>query len=204
MSFKTDFKVCSCEFDLILCCVDQNVCKDRHRVSFFHYALEELKLSKKELPRRYTLSEELHCISTQPAIFYKMPDQMGLLPGVKGKICQSLIKKGQRPGTLIIIEYEKPIASDLMGYLRGLFWGSEEGPTKIHPEEMCVSGPFLLILSFEQGSPAAKWLKQRFRSKFNIRLASISGEHRAVLAKAYEAFYADDMEKALAILSKNK
>lgn len=111
---------------------------------------DDLKLVESEIPQGYKLTNELHCISIQPHIFYTNPEIYESIIGkVKRKEAQNFISSNDK-GSILYFEFEKDFKSQEL--LAGLLWGEDDKPTKRHPESFQVSGKFLIIWSFKEQS----------------------------------------------------
>ena len=111
--------------------------------------IDSLKLSSKEIPAGYSLTEENNCISIQACSFYDNPEMYGALIGkLKSKQIQNFDSKKDK-GAIMYFEFEDGFKGE--GFLGGLLWGGNK-PTKEHPEEYYSKGNLLIIWSFKKGS----------------------------------------------------
>jgi hypothetical protein len=124
-------------------------------------SIDSLKLSDKEIPEGYTLTQENNCISIQACTFFDNPVMYGALIGkLNGKQIQNFDSKRDK-GSIMYFEFEDDFKGE--GFLGGLLWGSDK-PTKEHPEEYYAKGKFLVIWSFKKGSPVTITSKNKIKA----------------------------------------
>lgn len=123
--------------------------------------LDTLKLPDKEIPEGYAVVKENNCISIQACTFYNDPGIYEVLVGrLKNKAFQSFESKKEK-GSIMYFEFENGFLGE--GFLDGLLWGGDK-PTAEHPEEYFSKGNFLVIWSFNKGSPVKKISEKRIKA----------------------------------------
>lgn len=114
-------------------------------------AIADLKLTNKEIPKSYTLSDGNICITPQACTFYNDIETYSNIVGkVKSKAIQSFKSNGDR-GSIMYFEFEHTFKGER--FLQGLLWGKAGEPTKERPEEYIANGKFLVIWSLQPDSP---------------------------------------------------
>ncbi|MGK2862205.1 MAG: hypothetical protein ACSLE0_09750, partial [Chitinophagaceae bacterium] len=84
-------------------------------------SIDSLKLSDKEIPEGYNLTNANNCISIQACSFYSNPEMYGGLIGkLKSKQIQNFDSKKDK-GSIMYFEFEDGFKGD--GFLGGLLWG---------------------------------------------------------------------------------
>jgi len=120
--------------------------------------IDSLKLTEKELPENYSLTNKNNCISIQACTFYDNPDMYESLIGkIKNKQIQNFDNKSDK-GSIMYFEFEDGFKGS--SFLGALLWGGDK-PTKEHPEEYYFKGNYLVIWSFKRTS----LLKQKSQDK---------------------------------------
>ena len=116
-------------------------------------SIDSLKLTGKEIPGGYTLSEENYCISVQPRTLYNNPELFEALLGkVKRKDIQNFKSRDDR-GCIMYFEFDDEFKGE--GFLGAYLWG-EDKPSKMHPETYAAKKNILVIWSFNSGSEIKK------------------------------------------------
>lgn len=129
-------------------------------------SIDSLKLSEKEIPQGYALTEKNNCISIQACLFYEKTAMYEVLIGkVKSKQIQSFDSKKDK-GSIMYFEFER--AFDGEGFLGGLLWGGNK-PSSEHPEEFYAKGNILVIWSFKKDSPLKKVSTEKIKALFSNR-----------------------------------
>ncbi len=130
-------------------------------VNTYSQTLDSLKLSSKETPSEYTVSNtDNYAISIQARTFYKNPAMYGALIGkFKSKDIQNFESKNDK-GSIMYFEFEDGFNGE--GFLEGLLWGGDK-PTKEHPEKYYTKGNFLIIWSFHKGSSVEKLSEDKIK-----------------------------------------
>jgi hypothetical protein len=123
--------------------------------------IDSLRLSGKEIPEGYTLTNHNNCISIQACAFYDNPEMYEAIIGkLKSKQIQNFDSKKDK-GSIMYFEFEDGFKGE--GFLGGLLWGGDK-PTKEHPEEYYTKGKFLVIWSFKKGSLVTTTSKNKVNS----------------------------------------
>jgi hypothetical protein len=121
-------------------------------------SIEGMKLSDKEIPENYSLTEERKCISIQACTLYEKPGIYEMFIGkLKNKSVQNFENTDDK-GSILYFEFKDGFKGK--GFLDGLLWGGDS-PTKDHPEEYYAKGNFLVIWSFKTGSALTKTSKEK-------------------------------------------
>jgi hypothetical protein len=140
------------------------VCQDAAPAVEPPTTLEGWGLPDLELPKGVTRKDGFHGASTQAYTFVKDPDLFGALPAPMGTLTQtwSTERRSERPvrGGFAVLQYERGVPQDVIDMLGGLLWGEDGGPTARHPENMAVSGDFLVVLSFKVDDPTGDVLRE--------------------------------------------
>ncbi len=133
-------------------------------VNAFSQNLDSLKLSSKEIPAEYTVSNTgNYAISIQARTFYTNPEMYGALIGkFKSKDIQNFESNNDK-GSIMYFEFENGFKGE--GFLGGLLWGGDK-PTKEHPEKYYTKGNFLIIWSFHKGSDIEKISEAKIKKIF--------------------------------------
>lgn len=125
----------------------------------FAQEIEQLKLSKDEIPEGYASTDKVLCKSAQASLFYKSPEMYSMILGkVVEKEHQSFEKKGDK-GTILYFIFDEDITGN--AFIPGLLWGKAHKPTKAHPEEYIAKGNTLVIWSFDKDSTLKKMSKEK-------------------------------------------
>jgi len=126
--------------------------------------IDSLQLTDKEIPDKYSLTNDNKCISIQACTFYENPEMYEVLIGkLKTKRIQNFDNKNDN-GSIMYFEFEGTFKG--AGFLGGLLWGSDKA-TKEHPEEYYAKGNFLIIWSFKKGSVVTKTSKEKIKAALN-------------------------------------
>ena len=95
-------------------------------------AIDSLKLTDKEIPESYSLTDGNNCISIQACLLYDKPEMYEAIIGkLKRKQMQNFSNKKEN-GCIMYFEFEDAFKGE--GIIGGLLWGGNK-PTKEHPEE---------------------------------------------------------------------
>jgi hypothetical protein len=125
----------------------------------FSQTLSDLKLTNKEIPKTYILSDGAICVTPQACTFYNDIETYSNIVGkVKSKAIQSFKSKTDR-GSIMYFEFEHTFKGDK--FLQGLLWGKEGQPTAERPEEYFAEGKFLVLWSL----PSASIIKEKSENK---------------------------------------
>ncbi|MGO4773313.1 hypothetical protein ACEN2I_16740 [Flavobacterium sp. W22_SRS_FK3] len=126
--------------------------------------ITDLKLTSKEIPKSYFLSDGNNCISIQACTFYNDIETYSNIVGkLKSKAIQSFKSKTDS-GSIMYFEFENRFKGDR--FLQGLLWGKDNEPTDAHPEEYLAKGNFLIIWSFHPDST----IKEKSETKIDAIL----------------------------------
>jgi hypothetical protein len=116
----------------------------------FGQPIDSLKLKDVEIPRGYSKSDQLMCVTPHASSLY---DQVDLYASFFGKVTnkafQSYYKKGDK-GSILYFEFDKAFVAQ--AFLNGLLWGQETKPTKSEPDEYYTKGNILIIWSYNLNS----------------------------------------------------
>jgi hypothetical protein len=130
----------------------------------FSQAIADLKLTKKEIPKTYFLTDGHNCVSSQACNFYNdIATYSNFVGTVKSKQIQSFNSKTDA-GSIMYFEFENRFKGD--SFLQGLLWGKDKEPTDAHPEEYLAKGKFLIIWSFHPDSA----IKEKSEAKIDAIL----------------------------------
>lgn len=167
-------------------------------------SIENLKLGKEDLPEGYAFGTEIMAVSVQPVTFYSMPDSSGLMPAPVKKDFQTLLYGGKPRGSLLLFRYRSPReAGSVKSFLAGLLWGDQDGPTRLHPEEMYVHEDVVMIFCFGYRSEESLLVKKFLRDKRKIDLFTPEDRFMALIAEAQKFYNARDVRKGIDLLKKN-
>ena len=120
---------------------------------------EKIKLTANDISD-YDLSFTKHFYCQQQVNFYNDTATYGaILPKVEEKYTQS-ISTGKEEGTVFFYYFKNKLSSAHEGFIKGLFYGTPDKPTKDHPELIIVKDNYLIVLSFPYNSSTAKKLKE--------------------------------------------
>ncbi len=171
---------------------------------FADQSIDSLKLAKGDLPQGYTFGTEIMSVSVQPVTFYKMPDSSGLMPGPVKKDFQTFMYEGKPRGSLLLFQYRNSKdAAGVKGFLTGLLWGEQNGPTKMHPEEMYIYENVVMIFCFGYRSEESLMVKKFLNEKRKINLLTSQDRFISVIAEAQKFYNAKDVQKGIDLLKKN-
>ncbi|HEX5011837.1 MAG TPA: tetratricopeptide repeat protein [Planctomycetota bacterium] len=162
--------------------------------------LTSLQFAATELPEGVTPGDGVKCISIQAFNYFRDPGFLGArLPAPVGKVGQSFVRGKNTLGSVMAFEFAEPPSDDLRKFLTHFIWG-EDHATRMHPEQILVSGRFVVILSFPLGDESEAWFETRVRE----RLAKL-GPHdwsalRPLIEQSFAALTAGDSAKGLKLL----
>lgn len=166
--------------------------------------LEGWLVPAEALPDGVTLSDEFVTNSQQAWTFFDDPTTAGVLPAPTAKISQTLVTPGEGDealrGCLMALEYEGDVPEDVAAMVPGLMWGPEGAPSGLHPENIIMEGPYLVILSFAVEDPTGDWLRGRLHEERGLSIPRSWGSLTPVINAAIEAMRAGDDARGLAAL----
>lgn len=116
---------------------------------------EDIKLTEEDIAD-FNLGITKHFYSKQQSTFYNNTQMHESIIGpLKEKYTQEL-GSGDEEGTIFYYYFEENLEAGSEGFLRGLFYGSTEQPTKTNPELLLIKDNYLVVFSFPFESETAK------------------------------------------------
>ena len=93
-----------------------------------------------------------HFYSIQQVIFYQSTEiYEEILGKIEEKYTQGLSNENEA-GTIFFYYFSNVLDSAEEGFLKGLFYGEEGGPTESHPEKFFIKDNYLVVFSFPLNS----------------------------------------------------
>ncbi|RKY22073.1 MAG: hypothetical protein DRQ55_02155 [Planctomycetota bacterium] len=169
--------------------------------------LEAWTLPGLTLPEGVTRAEGFHAISVQARTFIKDPTTHSVLPAPDAVVTQvwSTAREGEPrfQGGYAVLRYERGVPDDVREMLGGLLWGEDGQPTERHPENMLVSGEFLLLLSFDWGDPTGDWLRDALNEVSGLHIPHTWIALAPLLSEVFAAAQEQGEPAALAVIDAN-
>jgi len=167
-------------------------------------ALLTLQFAADELPAGLAPGEGVKCISESAQNYFQ--DQtftIKSIPVPLGKVGQSVVRGSDRVGSVMAYEFDAVVADDTRKFLEKLFWGGEAA-TAEHPEELLVTGRFLVVLSFPQGDETAAALKAQLQPRLAKLAPHDWSEIKPLMQQIKECYDKHDASGGIKLLEKNK
>ncbi len=103
------------------------------------------RLEISDLPNGYRFVDKVMCRSIQPSIYYEDPELYNFIfSSPVEKSHQSIEGPGEK-GSILYFQYKNNVPKNFVTFLRGLFYGEENKPTKLHPEEFKVKDNLVVV-----------------------------------------------------------
>jgi tetratricopeptide (TPR) repeat protein len=160
-----------------------------------------LHVGAEELPAGWTFEKELATVSPQPRSLFEDDIYSQILPKAKRQDFQTIAGPKTR-GSILYFDWGEKIPEAAEEFIPELLFGEKgEKATRIHPEQIVRVGGVMLIVSFPLDSEERKWVIERLRRRFGLRLAHGFGPEKPLLATLAGHYEKETVEEATAGLA---
>jgi tetratricopeptide (TPR) repeat protein len=156
---------------------------------------DALHVAAAELPEGWSLSKEMRTASPQPATLLEDDLYSQILPKARHQDFQTIVGKSAT-GSILYFDWGEKIPDAVEEFVPPLLFGGKEKSTKQHPERIERIGGIMLIVSFPFASEEGKWVIERLRQRFGLRVVHDLGAASKAVATLHQQSEKETKEAA--------
>lgn len=159
-----------------------------------------LHVAADELPKDWKFEEGLATVSPQPRSLFEDDIYSQILPKPKKQDSQTFAGPKSK-GSILYFDWGDKIPDAAEEFIPALLFGEEEKSTREHPEQIVRVGGTMLIVSFPLDSDERKWVIERLRHRFGLRLSHDLGDAKPLISTLFRHVQKETAEEATAGLA---